>query len=72
MGGADPPHRKESAEVVHPVRMPPGRRPRGRTRTHWRVYISHLARERLWEKLDVTTPQTVISISCIYSDTISL
>ena len=41
-------HRRESAEVVHVVRMPPERRPRGRTRTHWRGYISHLAWERLW------------------------
>jgi len=39
---AAPPHRKESAEVVHLIRMPPGRRPRVRTRTHWRDYISHL------------------------------
>jgi len=42
-----PPHRKESAEVVHLVRMPPGRRPRVRTRTKWRDYISHLGWERL-------------------------
>jgi len=27
--------------------MPPGRRPRVRTRTLWRDYISHLAWERL-------------------------
>jgi len=33
--------------VVPLVRMPPGRRPRVRTRTHWRDYISHLTWERL-------------------------
>jgi len=47
---AAPPHRKESAEVVPLVRMmPPGRRPRVRTRTHWRDYISH----QTWERLGI-------------------
>ena len=41
---AAPPHRKESVPLV---RMPPGRRPRVRTRTRCRDYISHLAWERL-------------------------
>ena len=52
--------REESAEEVHLVRMPTGRllwevlqappagrRPRGRPKTWWRVYISTLAWERL-------------------------
>ena len=46
---AAPPHRKDSAKVVHLVRMPPGRRPRVRTRTRWRDYISHL----VWEHLGI-------------------
>ena len=45
---AAPPHRKESAEVVPLVRMPPGRRPRVRTRTLWRDYIYQLAPSRSW------------------------
>ena len=58
---AAPSHRKEPADVVwHMIGIPPGcfllgvfwahpneRRPRGRIRTRWRDYISHLARECL-------------------------
>jgi len=63
---AAPPHIKESAKVVHLVRMPPGhlalavlragptgRRPQGRLRTHCRDYISHLPWEHhKWKTMD--------------------
>ena len=51
--------------MVHLVRMPPGRLPLkvfqeeapGRSRTHWRDYISHLAWERL--RLPQEEPESV-------------
>jgi len=42
----------QDASQTPPLRgfpgMSTGRRPRGRPRTHWRDYISHLAWECLW------------------------
>ncbi len=63
----------------HLVRMPPGhhplevfqahpigRRPRGRPKTHWRDYISHLAGERLWISQDLLEVEEVKKIWIAY------
>jgi len=68
----------------HLIRMPPGclplevfracptgRRPRGRPRTRWRDYISHLAWEHLGilqEKLESVAGENDVCLACCHCD----